>query len=530
MSRAWSLQQQAIFAWFSGDWSAVEAAIGRPLTDEEKKHLVVRARAGTGKSTTIAEATAHAPEQRILVAAFNKKIAEEMTSKLANPNAESKTLHSVGFSAIKRFTNVRIDSERGRREEDLAYAVAPSAPDPILALIGKLCSKAREIAPLATAPDEVVELAYAFDLVPGEEWAEAGFGLDFICRAAVDALEYAANNRPASGIDFADMIFLPVRKGWLLPTYDLVVVDEAQDMTIAQLLIARGVCRGRIAVVGDNKQAIYRFRGADSESLDRLKAELGALELGLTTTYRCGRSIVALAKELVPDYEAGPENPEGEVATIGIGQLVEKAEASDFVLSRKNAPLMKIALAFLRANKRAKVAGKDVGASLRKLVKQLATGKAASSLPELLGKLSAWEEREIARAMKAGEKKAEARIESVQDLADTLRALAEDLRGVPELLARIEDLFVDEPGRQYIVCSSVHRSKGLEADRVFVLADTLMPMVACSCGHRHRGQACDRCACTAYRADAKAQQEEINIAYVAYTRAKQQLFLVRGLP
>jgi superfamily I DNA/RNA helicase len=296
-------------------------------------------------------------------------------------------------------------------------------------------------------------------------------------------------------------------------------------------MIARGVRRrdGRIAVVGDDRQAIYGFRGADSGSLDRLKLELGALEMGLTTTYRCGRSIVELAAKIVPDYVAAESNPAGEVIPLAVDKLVATAEPGDFVLSRKNSPLTRTALAFLRAGKRAKIAGRDLGASMRKLVRQLATGRATGSLPALLEKLTAWEEREIKRAEKAGEKKAAARIEAVTDLSETLRALAEDLSGVPELLARIDDLFVDEPGRAYVVCSSVHRAKGLEAENVFVLADTLSPSVPCVCGHRAHRITCDRCGCNLYREDPKAAREEENIRYVAITRAKSRLFMVVGL-
>jgi hypothetical protein len=484
----------------------------------------------THNTTSIVEAIRHAPEGKILLAAFNKKIADELTARLSNPAAESKTLHSVGYAAIRRFVNAKIDPERGRREDDLAAEAAPGAPKPILRLVAGLHTKAREVVPLAERPEELLDLAAAFDFVPDEEWADAGYDLSFVARAAVDAMRIGAESAP-KGIDFADMIFLPIRNRWLLPSYDLVVVDEAQDMTVAQLMIARGVCRpgGRIAVVGDDRQAIYRFRGADSESLDRLKAELSALELGLTTTYRCGRAIVERAKEIVPDFEAGPANPPGEIAVISIGKLVESAEPGDFVLSRKNAPLARIALGFLRAKKRAKVAGRDVGAKLRKLVQKLAVGRAKDSLPEFTEKLGAWEEREIVRAEKLGERRSTSRIEEIQDLAETIRGLSEELSGVPELLARIEDLFVDEPGRAFISCSSIHRSKGLEADRVFVLADTLRPPVPCQCGHRHAG-ACSRCGCPKDRPDEKRAREEANLAYVAITRAKEHLYLVVGLP
>jgi superfamily I DNA/RNA helicase len=147
-NRDWSAQQGQIFAWTKGDFAAIEASLARKLTADERRNLVVRARAGTGKTTTIVEAIRYAREGRILLAAFNKKIATELTERLSNPAAEAKTLHSVGYSAIRRYCDVRIDNVKGRREEELAIAAAGDAPPEILKLIGSLCSKAREIIPL----------------------------------------------------------------------------------------------------------------------------------------------------------------------------------------------------------------------------------------------------------------------------------------------------------------------------------------------------------------------------------------------
>jgi len=101
------------------------------------------------------------------------------------------------------------------------------------------------------------------------------------------------------------------------PTYDLVVVDEAQDMTASQLQLAIQSCRkgGRIAIVGDDRQAIYSFRGADSKSLDRLKGILKAKELGLTTTYRCPKRVVEIASRYVPDFRAALRPPRASSST-----------------------------------------------------------------------------------------------------------------------------------------------------------------------------------------------------------------------
>src|SRR4051812_38185721 len=97
IAREWSSQQQDIFTEFK----------------DGRSNLVIRARAGTGKTTTIIEAISYAPEEKILLAAFNKKIAEELKDKLKNPKAEAKTLHSLGFGFVRRnWPGVRLDNER----------------------------------------------------------------------------------------------------------------------------------------------------------------------------------------------------------------------------------------------------------------------------------------------------------------------------------------------------------------------------------------------------------------------------------
>lgn len=491
-TRAWSGQQREIFDWFS----------------DAKDHLVVRARAGSGKTTTIIEGLTGAPETRILVAAFNKRIQEELASRLTNPHAEAKTLHGVGYACVRRFwENVPIASGN-KRAFALAEAVCGGqAPDPIKRLVATLVTKAREIAPHATEVGQLTEMAVTFECEPDEEWADAGWGLEYVEARTLEAMELAAAKKPGDGIDFADMLYLPVRNHWLTKWYDLVVVDEAQDMTVTQLEIAQGVCGGRIAVVGDDRQAIYAFRGADSSSLDRLKAELWATELGLTVTYRCGRVIAEAAKRLVPDLEASPTAPEGEIRTVPtIEAVIGMAVAGDFVLSRTNAPLAKVAMACIRAQKRVRIQGKDIGAGLKALVRKLMTGKAAQSIPAFLERLVVWEQREVERAFKMDR---DDQAENIRDKAETLRVLTDGVTGPRELEARLDTLFSDDGGAGAIVCSSVHKAKGLEASRVFVLRPTLYPKP-------RKGQV---------QTPARLREEE-NIEYVAITRAQQTLVWV----
>jgi len=92
---------------------------------------------------------------------------------------------------------------------------------------------------------------------------EDGITERWLANRASKAVELAKQKSPL--IDFADMIFLPVALKLIRPWFDMVVVDEAQDMTSAQLEIAVGACKrgGRVVIVGDDRQAIYGFRGAD---------------------------------------------------------------------------------------------------------------------------------------------------------------------------------------------------------------------------------------------------------------------------
>lgn len=475
----WSQQQQVIFDW---------AKVGRG-------NLLVRARAGTGKSTTIRELVELAPERQILVAAFNKDIARDMEARVSNPCVEVKTLHGLGLKYVRRNWQVKVEETKSARAAALARRAAPDAPEEVQRLVRHLHTKAREILPLAASGVDLQALAVRFDLVPDPEWIDQNWGLGQVCAAAHRAMIYAKER--TSEIDFADMIFLPLAHGWVRPWFDMVVVDEAQDMTDSQLKIAVGACRrgGRVVVVGDDRQAIYSFRGADSGSLDRLKASLGAQELGLTVTYRCGSQIVALAREIVPDYEAVPGAHEGEIKACDVEEMIDVAAEGDFIISRVNAPLVKTCMALLKRGVRARVKGRDLGKGIVALIRRLGARQVTDVAPGI----DTWCRAEIEAAESiVDESTRQERLEQVIDQRDVVLALLEGASTVAELEARVEEMFSDAVERRAVTCSTVHRAKGLETERVFLLKDTFR----------------------------SGRLEEDNLRYVAITRAKQTLVWV----
>lgn len=499
----WSSQQDNIFKWGAGR-GTLTATLMEHLWESERpaweyKNLVVRARAGTGKTTTLIELINRMWDKRILLAAFNKPIAMELRKRIRNPNAEAKTLHSVGFSIVRRFwegIGMEEEGSYARSKDIVNYVCGGSAPDAMKRLVSNLQGKAREITPHATKREHVIDLAYSFQCVPEEQWENAGFSLDWVLDKTIAALEYAASAKPTlTGIDFSDQIFLPCRHHWMSAMYDAVLIDEGQDMTGSQLEIALGVCTkdGRIGIVGDDRQGIYAFRGADTKALDRLKETLGAGELGLTKTRRCPKAVVAMCQTIVPDFECEDDAPDGYITTTTKELLMQTAEPGTFVISRTNAPLVEIAMGLLRRGRRAAIKGKDIGKGLLGVVHKLK----ARSVPDYLGKVKAWQDRETIRLKRAGK---EAKVENINDTAEMLIMLADGAKNVDEICDRVVALFKDDGlGTAGVVtCSSIHRVKGLEAEKIYILADTLRP----------------------------SPEEELNLQYVAMSRTKHTLVWV----
>lgn len=484
-----SAQQQAIFDWFA----------------DSDGHLIIRARAGTGKTTTIVWALDYARElqnnigrPRVFIGAYNTKIAEELTARTRGRNVVCRTFHGIGYRYIlSQWPGTKIDHKRGRR---LALAAAgPDAPGDMVRLVAKLASVGKNSAPEGGI-DDLVRLAKEFDCEPDESWQDDGWTTRKIATIAADAMRLA--QRRDGTIDFDDQIYLPVALRFARPDFSLVIIDEAQDMNRCRLRLALRMCNikngGRVVVVGDDRQAIYGFCGAHSGALDDLKAALKAKELPLSVTYRCGKQIVKEAQRLVPDYQAAPNAHEGEVSAIGQAQLYEAAQPGDAILSRLNAPLAGVCLRLLRLGKRARVEGKKIGEDLKYTIEKFK----ARSWADFLSKLEGWKARELEKAAikaRAGDDKAaETLRDKIEDEYATIMVLTDGLRSVAALIRRIEELFSDTEAGSLpaIVCSSIHRSKGLEWKVVYVLDWTLYS-----------------------RSPTADQREEANLEYVAITRA-----------
>lgn len=475
--REWSKYQQAVF-------EDVMRGTG---------HTVVIARAGSGKTTTIVEAFRYIPKKlKTLMVAFNKKIAEELKER-APSYVDTLTLHSLGFKAIKAAygQSVALDpdktlnivqallTEKGiRKQEKEAWHTAIS-----LCRTVSLCKGY-----LIDVPSKIDLMMDKFDIDTGELERE-----DFI-KSTCQVLRKCKEERRC--IDFDDMIWFPFIYNIPVGKWDRVFIDETQDLNEAQIHMALSACKktGRIMAVGDDRQAIYGFRGADSDAVDNIIKKLDAKVLPLSVTYRCAKTIVKRAKEIVPDIECPITAKEGAIHYESDNDFLKKVQPGDFVLSRINAPLIYHCLTLLKMGVPANIQGKDVGANLSWMIKK----SEKKTVDDFLEWLEDWKKMEVERLRKKNRDPI-----IITDKAACLEALCEGARSLDEVLDNIKELFNDGDDSTRVMFSTTHKAKGLERDRVFIL-------------------------CSTYRQG--MNREEDNLWYVAVTRAKEHLFLVSKVP
>ena len=488
--------------------------------------LLIEAVAGSGKTTTIVAAVKLLPKRiRAIFVAFNKSIAEELGTRLPD-HIESSTLHSVGLKAWRSVAgNIKIDAKKVYTIMDQDFICKDLMTSEFTGMVrfkiktlvglmknhGMVPPGSRDYVGLAPCEDEDIRALmshYDVDFNLSKEGLtrheyiqmvkEFDTKLFRICRRILEV-----NIKNSNTLDFDDMLYFPVIAADIIkfPKYHVVMVDEAQDVSQIQRVILKNILRkdGRLIAVGDSSQAIYGFRGADSKSLQSIAEDFGTRELPLSICYRCPKSVVEVAKQYVPQIESHENAPEGEVATLGDynPNTMEGFERGDYIVCRNVAPLVKCAFSLIANRKPCAIKGKDIGATIKSLIKSLKP----TCIPELRQRLRDWEANEKRKLL---EDDPQANLSRIEDRADSVRTFI-DCSGastVDAVCKAVDDMFSDKV-EGAIMLSTIHKSKGLEADRVLFLDSQLIP--------------------SKYATQEWQKQQETNLLYVAVTRAKSYL-------
>lgn len=475
-ARIWSKYQNDIFDFVDGD----------------NGNAVVEAVAGSGKTTTLVEALNHTPNNaEVAFLAFNKHIATELAER-APSHVHVSTLHSLGYGNAKKQlgANLKVNEHK---LWDLFDTMDPWGEHkelkPVAAhIVDLLKATLRE-------PNED-NIAYIVDRYNIEMNGDSGKIIEFAQEL------YRKSIAVKDTLDFEDMIFWSAQGEIACQQFDVILGDEVQDWNQAQIqMVLKSVKPGgRVIAVGDRWQSIYGFRGADTDAIPNLIDALEAKTLPLSISYRCPKSAIRMAQQLVPQIEWREDAPEGLVATVP--QLVNM-RAGDMVLCRTNAPLVKPCMDLIRNRIKATIRGRDIGTGLVSMLKRGEKRAISSQLSAVYGYLEKYVAQESVK-LNAAHK--ETRALALQDQFDTLIALGDGCNTVGQVIRNIGEVFSND--KAAVTFSSAHRAKGLEAERVFILKPELMPFAKAT-------------------KDWEMQQEK-NLMYVAWTRTKDQLYFVAG--
>ena len=491
-----SKQQDAYFTWVStGVGSAILEAV-----------------AGAGKTTTLIHGLSLMQGYKFF-GAYNKKICEDIAAKTGGiENLTVSTFHAAGFKAWRKVApRVCVDGNKVRqifrncceRNPDSKYELFEG---PVVHLVSLAKQSGLGIASKSmTLFSNWLDIIDHFDIeVFDEETGKDNTAL--IVQLARKTLEASieANTRV---VDFDDMIYAPLYHNVKMFQFDWVMIDEAQDTNETRRLLALRMLKrgGRLVAVGDPRQAIYGFSGADSNSLRLIAESVNAHSIPLTITYRCPKKIVEYAHQWVSHIQAADSAPDGEVSEIKIEELGDHAVPGDAILCRFNAPLVKYVYQFIAKGIPAKVEGREIGTGL----KQLASRWKVRKLSTLIDKLDTYRERE---SNKFRVKEQETKAAGVEDKVDCLKVIIDRVmkidpeckKPVDRICAEIDAIFTEDGSAKVVLLSSIHRSKGREWDNVFILKTG--PSV--------------------WARKAWEKEQEDNLCYVQATRAMKKLIVV----
>jgi DNA helicase-2/ATP-dependent DNA helicase PcrA len=462
-------------------------------------HLVCIARAGCGKTSTIVEALRHVPQGKsIMYVVFNSRNSKEAEGK-CEERVRVSTIHAYGLSCIRKAFGKGIEvDDKGDKSYNISLALF--GPEDEKAEIRHHFIKGMSLAKsyLCSNVDDVIEMCDKHGIEFGDMNA-GDFAAKILEGLALSARQYMR-------VEFDDMPYLPIALNLTQEQFDVVALDESQDASPNRIqLVLRAIKPGgKLISIGDDKQSVYAFTGSDAHAMHTITTLTNAHTLPLTVTYRCSKRVVELAQTYVPEYTAAPSNLEGEVADRTLEQMMKPyaeggAGPGDFVLSRVNAPLVKLCLSFVREGRKACVMGKDLGKSLTWMLKR----SEANSVAGFLVWLDAWKNTECEKLVVRNKP-----CDVITDKYDTLVYLTDGTNDLGVVRQRITDMFSDDNMENIITCSSGHKSKGMERKRVWILTD----------GYK-------RCMAKA-KSEFEVEQEE-NIFYVSITRSIETLYMVR---
>ena len=262
--------------------------------------ILIIAGAGSGKTRVITYRIAHMldmgiPQSQILALTFTNKAAKEMSDRVKEltqkklQNLTVSTFHAFGVKIL------RSDIER------LGYRENFSIDDETdrTALI-KECGRELKFSPDAL---DIYKISTLFSNIKTgrKNWETA----NDMYRQLYES--YQEGLKLYNAVDFDDLIVLPIKLFKEHPDilakykerYKYIMVDEFQDTSHQQYELMHLLADKNVAVVGDDDQSIYSWRGADYQNIINFEKDFDVQEIRLEQNYRSTETILEAANGVI---------------------------------------------------------------------------------------------------------------------------------------------------------------------------------------------------------------------------------------
>lgn len=482
---------------------SVKNSASAPTAEQAKviaskaRRIRVNAYAGTGKTTTARGFTMARPNERFLLMAFNKAIADDAKTKFPDW-VECKTMHSLAYGAIvpRLFASLPNDQRNAKLGDMRTLAIANVLQiSPRMArlvqgaLHGWLCSADREIAASHIAED--------LKCPPSQHGQVIAY-----------AKQLFAEMCDPTKLD----VKLPhdgYLKLWQLTSPDLsrrytsIICDEAQDLNPTVLDILKRQKTG-LLVIGDENQAIYKFRGA-TNAMRQIQVDETHY---LTTSFRFGSGVAAVATALLGSFRDMPRPITGKGKPTVFDIDTSRTYCT---ISRTNAALFDAAVQALDSNRPFHFVGGTSGYRFDAMMDayHLSVGDRSSIRDPIIRQFA-----DLSELEQAAKDTDDRDLKFLSKIADGYG------QRIPALIRELERRHVPAPSANAfatthsdgLVFTTAHKSKGLEFDQV-LLANDFCDLT----DDQEKLLPADN-----------VVEDELNLLYVAATRAERALHLNDG--
>ena len=523
--------------------------------------MLVNALAGSGKSTTACMLSEHSKTSDLYIA-FNASVVEEFKKKIKNPKTKVMTMHSLaysimlynveqeskdsgekpkGFGSQRSKRTVNLDNFKPHKILDeeitkrygryIEFAKRVFLKDNYVNLYN-LCrltltdmSSNKDVSRLID--DHVLFLYYSDEGYSAPDISEITSTLKILDTKSRQQFE------TQGVIDFTDMLWITFNKlkydNWEVPYWALytnIYADEVQDFSNIQLNFLKFIKRvkGRYIFIRDFHQAIYNFCGGNAQAFNQIPKMFAPVEtFDLPICYRCAKSHLSRVNReygipILPRDDA----PIGFVKTIDKNKISEYAKAGDMVISRKNKWIAEVVLDLARNGTPIFIEDKEMVAAIKR---QILSSKCTSvgTLEKFLQKVISNYNKKLFEIVSKNVREGgheEERLEAVAETnskIDNTSFLLEILEGylenhissdsVSKFSNFIDKLLNTTLSPNCVRLCSIHKAKGLEATNVFVLNEAKINYD--------------------FRNSKEQNIQEKNLSYIATTRAKEGLYLVK---